>query len=99
MRTRKYFRYLVAIIIALSTTVNAMAQERNLKIYFNQYVEGATGAPIMLVTDDNNSYGLPAGLTYSSEGMAWAKEARFFEWVNQDVKDRLIADLLQKTVL
>ena len=99
MRTRELFRYLVAMIIALSTTVNAMAQERNLKIYFNQYVEGATGAPIMLVKDDNDSYGLPADLTYSSEGMAWAKEARFFEWVNQDVKDRLIADLLQKTVL
>ena len=96
MRTREIFRYLVAMIIALSTTVNAMAQERNLKIYFNQYVEGATGAPIMLVTDDNNSYGLPAGLTYSSEGMAWAKEARFFEWVNQDVKDRLIADYVTK---
>ena len=96
MRTRELFRYLVAMIIALSTTVNAMAQERNLKIYFNQYVEGATGAPIMLVTDDNNSYGLPAGLTYSSEGMAWAKEARFFEWVNQDVKDRLIADYVTK---
>ena len=96
MRTREIFRYLVAMIIALSTTVNAMAQQRNLKIYFNQYVEGATGAPIMLVTDDNNSYGLPAGLTYSSEGMAWAKEARFFEWVNQDVKDRLIADYVTK---
>ena len=96
MRTREIFRYLVAMIIALSTTVNAMAQERNLKIYFNEYVEGATGAPIMLVTDDNNSYGLPAGLTYSSEGMAWAKEARFFEWVNQDVKDRLIADYVTK---
>ncbi len=86
----------MAMIIALGTTVNVFAQERNLKIYFNQYVEGATGAPIMLVTDDNNSYGLPAGLTYSSEGMAWAKEARFFEWVNQDVKDRLIADYVTK---
>lgn len=96
MRTRELFRYLVVMIIALSTTVNAMAQQRNLKIYFNEYVEGATGAPIMLVTDDNNSYGLPAGLTYSSEGMAWAKEARFFEWVNQDVKDRLIADYVTK---
>ena len=96
MRTRELFRYLVAMIIALSTTVNAMAQQRNLKIYFNEYVEGATGAPIMLVKDDNDSYGLPAGLTYSSEGMAWAKEARFFEWVNQDVKDRLIADYVTK---
>ena len=86
----------MAMIIALGTTVNVFAQERNLKIYFNEYVEGATGAPIMLVTDDNNSYGLPAGLTYSSEGMAWAKEARFFEWVNQDVKDRLIADYVTK---
>ena len=96
MRTREIFRYLMAMIIALGTTVNVFAQERNLKIYFNQYVEGATGAPIMLVKDDNDSYGLPAGLTYSSEGMAWAKEARFFEWVNQDVKDRLIADYVTK---
>ena len=92
MRTRRFFKYLMAMIIALGTAINAMAQQRNLKIYFNQYSEGATGAPTMLVKDDNDSYGLPAGLTYWSEGMAWAKEARFFEWVNQDVNDRLIAD-------
>ena len=42
MRTRNIFRYLLAIIIALGTTANAMAQQRNLKIYFNQYTEGAT---------------------------------------------------------
>ena len=95
MRTRELFRYLVAMIIALSTTVNAMAQQRNLKIYFDEYADGKT-APKMLMTDDNDSYGLPAGLTYWSEGMAWAKEARFFEWVNQDVKDRLIADYVTK---
>ena len=72
MRTRSIFRYLIAIIIALGTTVNAMAQQRNLKIYFNQYTEGATGDPIMLVTDDNNAYDLPAGVTVSAQGVAWA---------------------------
>ena len=95
MRTRSIFRYLIAIIIALGTTVNAMAQQRNLKIYFNQYTEGATGDPIMLVTDDNNAYDLPAGVTVSAQGVAWAKDARFFEWISQDVNDRLLADYLR----
>ena len=95
MRTRNIFRYLIAIIIALGTTVNAMAQQRNLKIYFNQYTEGATGDPIMLVTDDNNAYDLPAGVTVSAQGVAWAKDARFFEWISQDVNDRLLADYLR----
>ena len=95
MRTRSIFRYLIAIIIALGTTANAMAQQRNLKIYFNQYTEGATGDPIMLVTDDNNAYDLPAGVTVSAQGVAWAKDARFFEWISQDVNDRLLADYLR----
>ena len=95
MRTRNIFRYLLAIIIALGTTANAMAQQRNLKIYFNQYTEGATGDPIMLVTDDNNAYDLPAGVTVSAQGVAWAKDARFFEWISQDVNDRLLADYLR----
>lgn len=86
----------MAMIIALGTSVNVFAQQRNLKIYFNQYVKGATGAPTMLVTDDNNSYDLPAGLTYSSEGVAWANSARFFEWISQDVTDRLVADYVIK---
>ena len=91
MRTRKYFRYLVAMIIALSTTVNAMAQQRNLKIYFNQYVKGAT-APTIKITDDNNAYDIPAGVTVSSEGVAWAGKSRFFEWITTDVTDRVMAD-------
>ena len=94
MRTQRISRYLTAMIIALGTSFNVFAQERNLKIYFNQYVDGTSEGtkPLMLVTDDNDNYGLPAGLTFSSEGMAWAKEARFFEWMTQDVNDRLIAD-------
>ena len=91
MRTREIFKYLAVMIMALNTSVNAMAQQRNLKVYFNQYVSDGV-APTMLVTDDYNKYDLPAGLTPSYEGVAWAKEARFFEWINQDVADRLIAD-------
>lgn len=91
MRTREIFMYLVAMIIALGTSVNAMAQQRNLKIYFNKYVEGAT-APIMLVTDDNNTYDIPSGVTVSSEGVVWAGKSRFFEWIQQSVTDRLMAD-------
>ena len=95
MRTRELFRYLVAMIIALSTTVNAMAQERNLKIYFNEYSDTATG-PRILVTDDNNAYDIPAGVTVSSEGVAWSGKSRFFEWVQQSVTDRIMADYLSK---
>ncbi len=95
MRTRELFRYLVAMIIALSTTVNAMAQQRNLKIYFDEYADGKT-APKMLMTDDNNSYGLPDGLEASVEGVAWAGKSRFFEWVTTNVTDRVMADYVSK---
>ena len=96
MRTREIFRYLVAMIIALSTTVNAMAQERNLKIYFSEYVEGGPTVPQMKVTDDNNDYDLPAGVTVSSEGVVWAGNSRFFEWIKPTVTDRLLADYINK---
>lgn len=86
----------MAMIIALGTTANVFAQEeRALKIYFNEYKEGET-APRMLVTDDNNAYDIPAGVTVSSEGVAWAGKSRFFEWVQQSVTDRIMADYLSK---
>lgn len=86
----------MAMIIALGTTANIFAQEeRALKIYFNEYKEGET-APRMLVTDDNNAYDIPAGVTVSSEGVAWAGKSRFFEWVQQSVTDRIMADYLSK---
>ena len=66
-----------------------------MKIYFNEYKEGET-APRMLVTDDNNAYDIPAGVTVSSEGVAWAGKSRFFEWVQQSVTDRIMADYLSK---
>ncbi len=78
-------------IIALSTTVNAMAQQRNLKIYFNEYVTGET-APRIYYTDDNDKYDTPLGVTVSPEGVAWAGKSRFFEWIEQDVTDRIMAD-------
>ena len=60
MRTRNIFRYLIAIIIALGTTVNAMAQQKYMKIYYRQYTEGATGAPgadaiTMSITSSNGT--------------------------------------------
>ena len=90
MRTRELFRYLVAMIIALSTTVNAMAQQRNLKIYFNAN-NGTSSSPVKLVTDDNNAYDLPAGVEVSYEGVVWANKARYWEMFQQDVTYRLVA--------
>ena len=91
MRTRELFRYLVAMIIALSTTVNAMAQERNLKIYFNEHSDTATG-PRIYVTDDNREYGIPLGTKVSAEGLTWATGARWFSFLQQNVTDRVLAD-------
>ena len=90
MRTRELFRYLVAMIIALSTTVNAMAQERALKIYFNENGDTATG-PRILVKDDNGNYELPKGLKVTLGGAVWADKARFWEMFQRDVSDRVIA--------
>ena len=89
MRTRNIFRYLLAIIIALGTTANAMAQQRALKIYFSANNGGT--APQILVTDDNNSYNLPANLTVTANGAVWANKARYWEVFQQDVTDRVIA--------
>lgn len=95
MRTSKYFRYLTAMIIALGTSFNVFAQERNLKIYFNEYVSGET-TPRMYVTDDhpNSGYDVPLGVTVSQEGATWAGTSRFFEWVTVSVTDRVIADFV-----
>ena len=93
MRTGKYFKYLMAMIVALSTSVNAMAQERALKIYFNEYVSGET-TPRIYVTDDhpNSEYDIPSGVTVSQNGAEWASGARWFEFFEQTVTDRVIAD-------
>ncbi len=90
MRTREIFRYLVAMIIALSTMVNAMAQQRALKIYFNENGDTATG-PRILVKDDNGNYELPKGLKVTLGGAVWADKARFWEMFQRDVSDRVIA--------
>ncbi len=90
MRTRRFYKYLMAMIIALGTTANVFAQERGLKIYFSENVNG--GTPQILVTDDNNSYDLPDGLTVTPEGVVWADKARYWEFFQQNVSDRVIAD-------
>lgn len=96
MRKGKLLRYLIAMIMALGTTFNAMAQERALKIYFNEYANGET-TPRMYVTDDhpNSEYDVPLGVTVTSENLAWAGKSRFFEWVQQDVTDRVMADYVK----
>lgn len=91
MRTREIFRYLMAMIIALGTTVNVFAQERNLKIYFNEHSDTATG-PRIYVTDDNSEYGIPLGTKVSAEGLTWATGARWFSFLQQNVTDRVLAD-------
>ena len=76
MRTRELLKYLVVMIMALNTSFNAMAQERALKIYFNEYANGET-TPRMYVTDDhpNSEYDIPSGVTVSQNGAEWASGA------------------------
>ena len=76
MRTRELLKYLVVMIMALNTSFNAMAQERALKIYFNEYVSGET-TPRIYVTDDhpNSEYDIPSGVTVSQNGAEWASGA------------------------
>lgn len=81
----------MAMIIALGTTVNVFAQERNLKIYFNEHSDTATG-PRIYVTDDNSEYGIPLGTKVSAEGLTWATGARWFSFLQQNVTDRVLAD-------
>ena len=76
-------------IIALGVSVYVFAQQRSLKIYFSENVNGAT-SPQILVTDENSDYNLPADLSVSSEGVVWANKALY----QQDVSDRVIADFV-----
>ena len=89
MRTRRFYKYLMAMIIALGTSVNAMAQTqtRYLKVYFNQYTQGTTGAPEVLLKGD-----VPYNVSVTSEGVVWATSHRLFEGWHGDNEDRLIAD-------
>ena len=93
MRTSKYFRYLIAMIMALGTSANVFAQERVLKIYFNETSDTATG-PRIYVTDDhpNSSYDIPLGTKVSVKGVTWATGARWFGFLQQSVTDRVLAD-------
>ena len=86
----------MAMIIALGTSANVFAQQRNLKIYFNEYADGDT-IPRMYVTDDhpNGEYDVPLGVTVSHEGVTWAGTSRFFEWITTDVTDRVMADYVK----
>ena len=94
MRTSKYFKYLMPMITAVGTSANVFAEQRGLKIYFSENNGGS--APQILVTDDNNSYNLPARLTVSHQGIVWANKARYWAMFEQDVTDRVIADYLNK---
>ena len=97
MRTQRISRYLTAMIIALGTSFNVFAQQRSLKIYFNEYANGET-KPRMYVTDDHpdSEYDVPVGVTVAQEGVAWAGKSRFFEWITTDVTDRVMVDYVQK---
>ena len=91
MRTRELFRYLVAMIIALSTTVNAMAQQRNLKIYFKTAVQDVenNSTPDFQFGGDVPAPAL--GLQVKPEGVRWANGYRVFSGWHGKSTDRLIA--------
>lgn len=93
MRKGKLLRYLIAMIMALSTSANVFAQERVLKIYFNETSDTATG-PRIFVTDDhpNSSYDIPFGTKVSAQGSTWATGARWFGLLQQTVTDRILAN-------
>ena len=98
MRTREIFRYLVAMIIALSTTVNAMAQEqnleRNLKIYFKQNINSTQNGNMSPLTKEDIILrgDIPlTGVAVTPEGAIWAKDYRIFEGFTGTPTDRIFA--------
>ena len=93
MRTRRFYKYLMAMIIALGTTANIFAQQKNLKIYFKtaakQDVENNSTPDFQFGGD------VPApalGLQVKKlEGVRWANGYRWFSGWHGKPTDRLIA--------
>lgn len=86
MRTREIFKYLLATIMAIGTTGNVMAQEKNLRLYFDQYSDGVTGKPTLTMKGD-----VPQGISASQSGFDWAAKYQVFLLNRQDCKDRVVA--------
>ncbi len=86
---------LLTLIILSMISFNAIHAEvtQNLKIYFSEYVDGAS-APKIYVTDDNAQYDVPLGMIVRSEGVVWPDLSRFYELGMQGVTDRVIADFI-----
>ncbi len=97
MRTRNIFRYLLAIIIALGTTVNVFAQEKTMKIYFKQNPYNTENNNIIppLTKEDIILRGdIPftgVDLKPEPEGVVWASGYRWFSGWHGTAKDRIIA--------
>ena len=90
MRTCRFYKYLMAMIIALGTTANIFAQ-RNLKIYFKTAVQDAENysTPKFQLGGDVPASAL--GLQVKPEGVRWANGYRIFSGWHGTPTDRLIA--------
>ena len=94
MRTRRFFKYLMAMIIALGTSVNAMAQQKTMKIYFEQNLSGAenSATPPFTLRGD-----IPlTGVMISPTGVVWANGYRWFSGWHGTATDRLLAAYVDK---
>ena len=89
MRTQRISKYLMAMIIALGTSFNVFAQERALKIYFQEYETDATGLPPFIAVGDVPITGFQ--IIPTPEGIEWAQGYRWFEGWHGSASDRLIA--------
>ena len=89
MRTQRISKYLMAMIIALGTSFNVFAQERALKIYFQEYETDAMGLPPFIAVGDVPITGFQ--IIPTPEGIEWAQGYRWFEGWHGSASDRLIA--------
>ena len=94
MRTCRFYKYLMAMIIALGTTANIFAQQnlqKNLKIYFKTAVQDVENysTPEFQLGGDVPAYAL--GLQVKPEGVRWANGYRWFSGWHGKPTDRLIA--------
>lgn len=91
MRTRELLKYLVVMIMALNTSFNAMAQQKNLKIFFKTAVQDVenNNTPRFQLGGDVPAPAL--GLKVKPEGVRWANGYRWFSGWHGTPTDRLIA--------
>lgn len=89
MRKGRFFKYLLAMAMAVSTAGSAVAQ-KNLKLYFNEFTTGNQGVPELTMKGDVPNAN--ENVSVSQSGFDWAYKYQVFLLNRQNCQDRVVAN-------